>query len=62
MSSRGRRSLRARLDIDLGASPIEGVLTDDDGRETRFTGWLGLAAALEDLQHAATREVEQSDV
>jgi hypothetical protein len=57
-----RRNLRARLDIDLGASPIEGVLTDDDGCETRFTGWLGLAAALEDLQDAAAHEVEQSDV
>jgi hypothetical protein len=55
------RSLRAKLDIDLAASPIEGVLTDDDGRETRFTGWLGLAAALEDLQAAAVCEPEPSD-
>jgi hypothetical protein len=55
-----RSRLRARLDIDLAASPIEGILTADDGRETRFTGWLGLAAALEDLQDAASREPERS--
>lgn len=64
MTGQHRRVLHVRLDIDLDARPIAGVLTDGDGVATRFTGWLGLASALEDLQgsRAGELQAEETDV
>lgn len=45
MSSPRRLSLR--LDLDLGCDPIEGELWEPTGPSLPFTGWLGLADALE---------------
>lgn len=43
--------LRVRLSIAASQGDdqrvVEGVVIDDDGRETRFTGWLELLAVLE---------------
>ena len=44
-----RVAMRLTLDLVPGAEPIAGVLRDSAGREREFSGWLGLAAALEVL-------------
>jgi hypothetical protein len=40
------------LEIDSGTSPLAGVLHDAHGVTHPFSGWVGLAAALE---HALTK-------
>jgi hypothetical protein len=35
------------LDLEVGAEPITGRLSDDRGTTVAFAGWLELAAALE---------------
>lgn len=47
---------RSRLVIDLTVdrSDIRGVVTDENGASTSFTGLLGLFAALETARAAAT--------
>jgi hypothetical protein len=54
MTAESRRSFR--LDLDVKARPITGRLEEPDGAGHEFTGWLGLAAALEGL----LSEVEQT--
>ena len=41
------RRLTLRLDLDLGSDPIEGELWEPTGLSLPFSGWLGLADALE---------------
>jgi hypothetical protein len=40
------------LELDVEADPIAGRLRDHDGEAFDFTGWLGLASALERLLDA----------
>jgi hypothetical protein len=54
MKAESRRSFR--LDLDVKARPITGRLEEAEGAGHEFTGWLGLAAALERL----LSEVEQA--
>jgi len=42
-----RRWVRVVLDLDRGADPVAGTLTDDSGAATPFTGWVGLTRAIE---------------
>jgi hypothetical protein len=46
MSSTGA-PLRLGLEVRFDAAPIEGRLFDGRGLDTRFSGWLGLMAAIE---------------
>ena len=46
------RSVVVTLELDPSAEPIRGVARDEDGTEHTFTGWLGLARALELTLHA----------
>ena len=52
------RRLTLRLDLDLVSDPIEGELWEPTGQRLPFSGWLGLADALEWAtdrdRHAAT--------
>ena len=57
MPHREQRILR--LEIDPGADPITGRLTDAAGFEATFTGWVSLAAAIE---RAVSRDGEASKV
>lgn len=41
------------LEFDTGSTPISGRLRDAHGRDVEFSGWLGLAAALEEVLSAA---------
>lgn len=61
MTGAGRRNVRVSLELDLEARPIAGMLTDGDGVQTRFTGWLGLASALEGLQAARAADPERAE-
>ncbi len=45
MEWRARR--RYTLELDTEQEPIAGSLTDEEGTNTPFTGWLGLARLLE---------------
>jgi len=45
-TSNGGR-IPVRLELDRGADPISGRLTDPDGTGEEFVGWLALSAALE---------------
>ena len=42
--------IRAWLELDLDAEPIEGTLSPPGGPASPFVGWLGLTAALERLR------------
>jgi hypothetical protein len=42
----------ATLELSLGAQAPEGVLTDGEGGARRFSGWIELAAAIEDWRTA----------
>jgi hypothetical protein len=44
------------LRIDLGADPITGSLGSPDTASRRFSGWIGLAAALEAIRAELARE------
>jgi len=41
------RRVTVTLELEASAEPIRGVARDADGAERPFTGWLGLARALE---------------
>jgi hypothetical protein len=43
------------LELDVGADPIAGTLRDRRGHSVEFSGWLGLAAALEEVVSATGR-------
>jgi hypothetical protein len=38
---------RFQLDVQVRESGIDGSITDEEGRTTTFSGWLGLIAALQ---------------
>jgi hypothetical protein len=40
------------LELDTGSTPMSGCLQDPHGRSVEFSGWLGLAAALEEVLRA----------
>jgi len=44
----------AAIQVSLGTDPPTGVLTDGQGRDRRFRGWIELAAAIEDWRIAAS--------
>jgi hypothetical protein len=44
----------ATLELSLDVQPIEGVLIDGQGQARRFSGWIELAAAIEDWRTAST--------
>jgi hypothetical protein len=46
------------LELDAGAEPLAGVVCDEAGNRCPFTGWLGLASALEAAMR--TRSSEQA--
>lgn len=46
------------LELDLDSDPISGRLRDDAGEALDFTGWLGLASALERMVAAAGADSE----
>lgn len=50
------RETRLTLRIDLEADPITGSLSAANGATRRFSGWIGLAAALEAIRAEAQRE------
>jgi hypothetical protein len=50
------RVAEAKLELELEADAPEGVLFTADGRRRAFTGWIELAAAIEDW-----RQAENSD-
>jgi hypothetical protein len=41
---------RLALRIDLEADPISGSVGEEAGAQHRFSGWIGLAAALEAIR------------
>jgi hypothetical protein len=51
-----RRTRRYTLELDAEQEPIAGSLTDEDGKNASFNGWLGLARVLERARRPA--EVE----
>jgi hypothetical protein len=44
--SSGGDQIHIGLEIERGAVPLSGRLTDDRGGARSFTGWMGLAATL----------------
>jgi hypothetical protein len=45
----------ATIELSLGVHPPKGVLTDGQGRARRFSGWIELAAAIEDWRTASSQ-------
>jgi hypothetical protein len=50
-----------RLELRVGTEPIEGSLTDDAGRRTPFSGWIGFAAAVERARRRALSSDRPTD-
>jgi hypothetical protein len=46
----GSSGIRAWLELDMDSEPIRGALRPAGGQPRRFTGWLGLSAAIEALR------------
>jgi hypothetical protein len=42
------------LEVDLDADPIEGELRPAEGPTRAFVGWMGLAAALEEIARSTS--------
>jgi hypothetical protein len=57
-----RRTRRYTLELDAEQEPIAGSLTDEDGTNTSFTGWLGLARLLERARRNAGVETHPNGV
>lgn len=51
-----RGEIQLTLRIDLEADPITGSLSAANGANRRFSGWIGLAAALEAIRAEPLRE------
>jgi hypothetical protein len=49
----GAPTATATIELSLGVEAPEGVLTDGHGRVRRFSGWIELAAAIEDWRTSA---------
>jgi hypothetical protein len=50
------------LAIDRASDPITGALRDGSGNSVEFSGWLGFAAALEQLLGAPRRSARPEPV
>jgi hypothetical protein len=51
----------AAIELQLGGSAPEGILTAADGRPHRFRGWIELAAVIEDWRIEAASEAGARD-
>ena len=51
-----RHTRTLTLEVDANSNPIQGIARDELGEERPFSGWVGLATALE---HALERRVEE---
>ena len=49
------QTITATLELDLGAQAPTGALTDGQGEAQRFSGWIELAAAIEDWRTSTAR-------
>ena len=47
MPEQQRQTLTVTLEVDPASDPIQGIARDEHGAERAFSGWVGLAAALE---------------
>jgi hypothetical protein len=50
----------ATIELSLGVQAPEGVLIDGQGQARRFSGWIELAAAIEDWRTGTARADPQS--
>lgn len=50
----------ATIEVSLGVRAPSGVLIDGEGRARRFSGWIELAAAIEDWRTSAAEGEPQS--
>jgi hypothetical protein len=50
----------ATIELSLVVQAPEGVLIDGQGRARRFSGWIELAAAIEDWRSSAARAESKS--
>jgi len=46
--NRRPQTTSATIELDLGTQAPTGALTDEHGQARRFSGWIELAAAIED--------------
>ena len=53
--NQGPQTTSATLELDAASQAPTGALTDAHGRARRFSGWIELAAAIEDLRTSAAR-------
>ena len=53
----GSHSLHLRIDLDGDADPIAGRLRAEGSDWRPFSGWIALAAALEEARHSAAGPV-----
>lgn len=53
----GTRTAHLRLDLDLDAEPISGLVRVDGAEPVAFTGYTGLIAALESIRGGEREEV-----
>jgi hypothetical protein len=56
-----RRTRRYTLELDTEQEPIAGSLTDEEGTNAPFNGWLGLASVLERAQRDAGVEEDPEE-
>ena len=53
---------RLALEVSFDAERVEGRVYEDEGRlDRRFSGWLGLMAAIEAARAAGTAQDEKGD-
>ena len=53
--NRRPQTTSATIELDLGTQAPTGVLTDGQGQARRFSGWIELAAAIEDWRTSTAR-------
>jgi hypothetical protein len=51
----------ATIELSLAPEAPDGILIDRQGRVRRFSGWIELAAAIEDWRTSRARADSQSD-
>ena len=49
------QTTRATIELEAGTQAPTGALTDGDGQARRFSGWIELAAAIEDWRTSTAR-------
>jgi hypothetical protein len=52
----GSEPRKLALEVRFDAQPIQGRVYEDDGLDRRFSGWLGLMAAIEAARAADPRD------